>query len=129
METTYTLKKVLLEETDKAFKVTEDLFRKIDNSELHWKPQTGNNWMTLGQLLMHCADGGCGKGFQGFIREDWGPAPEGEAKEEDVVHLPTAEQLPYVDTVDQAIRLLREDKDLTVSCINEAKESQFLQWT
>jgi uncharacterized damage-inducible protein DinB len=127
MEKPITLKQVLLEETEKAYSVTEKLFRKADDSQLGWKPETGKNWMTLGQLLMHCADGGCGKGYQGFIRGDWGPAPEeGSGEKDDEHHLPKAEDLPFVDSVEQAINILEKDKALAMSCLGEVEETDLL---
>jgi uncharacterized damage-inducible protein DinB len=127
METPLTLKQVLLEETEKTYSVTENLFRKVDDSELNWKPQTGKNWMTLGQLLMHCANYGCGLGVKGFIKGDWGPA-EGEETDdqEEDHHLPKAEDLPYVENVEEAIKILREDKAIAISCIGEAEEADLL---
>jgi len=127
METPLTLKQVLLEETKKTYVVTENLFRKVDNNELNWKPNTGKNWMTVGQLLMHCASGGCGKGVQGFLTGDWGPAGGEEPDDqEESNHLPQAEDLPYVDNVEQAIKILEGDKALAMSCISDAKEEDLL---
>jgi len=127
METPLTLKQVLCEETEKTYKVTENLFRKVDDSELNWKPTTGTNWMTLGQLMMHCASGGCGIGIQGFIKGDWGPAGNEEPDDqEEVHHLPQAEDLPYVNSIDQAIKILKDDKALAMSCISEAEEAELL---
>ena len=127
METPTTLKQVLLEETEKAYSVTENLFRKVNDSELNWKPATGKNWMTMGQLLMHCANYGYGKGVQGFIRGDWGPAPEEEPGDQDVNHhLPLAEDLPSVDHIEEAIKILKDDKALATSCINEVEEADWL---
>jgi len=127
METPITLKQVLLEETENAYAVTEKLFRKVDDSELNWKPLTGKNWMTLGQLLMHCANDAYGKGVQGFIKGDWGSAGGEEPADQNANHhFPMAEDLPYVDTVEQAIKLLTDDKVLALSCINDVEESDLL---
>ena len=126
METPLTLKQVLLEETKKTYVVTENLFRKVDDNELNWKPNTGKNWMTLGQLLMHCADAGCGKAVKGFIKGDWGTAESGAVEDQDAVHLPQAEDLPYVDNVEQAIKILEDDKALALRCVSDAKEEDLL---
>ncbi len=127
MEKPITLKQVLLEETEKTYMVTEKLFRKVDDNELDWKPTTGKNWMTLGQLLMHCADGGCGKGLKGFIEGDWGPeGGEEPVEEEDAHQLPKSEDLLHVDNVNQAIKIVKEDKILALKCINDVEESDLL---
>jgi uncharacterized damage-inducible protein DinB len=83
--------------------------------------------MTMGQLLMHCANYGCGKAVQCFIKGDWGPA-EGEESDDqgEVQHLPQAEDLPYVDNVEQAIKLLEDDQKLALSCISEVEEAELL---
>ena len=127
MEKPVTLKQVLLEETEKTYVVTKKLFRNVDDSELSWKPSSGKNWMTLGQLLMHCADGGCGKGLQGFIKGNWGPAGGEEPADQEESHqLPQAEDLPHVDHVDQGIKMLEDDKKLALSCLNDVEEDDLL---
>ncbi len=82
MKTRITLKQILLEEAEATYTVTKKLFYKVADSDLSWKPATGTNWMTVGQLLMHCANFGCGKAIQGFVKGDW-DLPEG-AKPEDL---------------------------------------------
>ena len=60
MEAAMTLKQVLLEEAEATYSIAEKLFRLVADEELSWKPTTGRNWMSVGQLLMHCASFGCG---------------------------------------------------------------------
>jgi len=127
MKTPTTLKQVLLEETEKTYRVTENLFRKVENSELNWKPTMGKNWMTIGQLLMHCANDAYGKAVKGFINGDWGPAPTEKPDDQDAEHsLPMAEDLPFVDHVEQAIKILEDDKALAIRSINEVEEPDLL---
>jgi uncharacterized damage-inducible protein DinB len=127
MKAPLTLSQVLLEEAKKTYKTTENLFRKVDDSELNWKPETGKNWMTLGQLLMHCAKYGCGQAVQGFIRGDWGFAEEENSDDQgEAQHLPEAEDLPCVDTVEQAIKILEDDRKLALSCLGEVEEADLL---
>ena len=66
---------LLKNEMEIAFSVTEKLIERVDNSTLGWKPATGGNWMTVGQLLKHLSES-CGAGCRGFITGDWG-LPEG----------------------------------------------------
>lgn len=127
MKTILTLKQVLIEETEKTYHTTEKLFRKVEASELNWKPDMGKNWMTVGQLLMHCANYGCGKAVQGFIKGDWGPVgQEMPDDREEIQQLPPAEDLPFVESVDQAIKILEDDKTLTLTCISEVDEAELL---
>lgn len=122
-----TLKHVLREEAQTTYAITERLFRRVAGSELSWKPTSGRNWMTVGQLLMHCACFGCGKAVQGFVTGDWG-MPEA-ARPEDLdaeQHVPPVEVLPSVESVEQALKLLEKDRNLTLRCINDVKEADLL---
>lgn len=127
MKTRITLMDVLLEEAEVTYAITEKLFRRVADSELSWKPTTGKNWMTVGQLLMHCASFGCGKAVQGFVKGDWG-TPEG-IKPEDLdaeQHVPPAAALPSVESVEQALELLANDRKLALQCIGEVEEAKLL---
>jgi len=53
METTITLKLLLLAEAQAVYAVTEKLFRKVEDRELSWKPATGSNRTTAGQLFCY----------------------------------------------------------------------------
>ncbi|MFH1197276.1 MAG: DinB family protein [bacterium] len=127
MEQSNVLKQILVKEAEVAFTITERLFRKINDNELSWKPETGNNWMTIGQLLMHCANFGCGKAVKGFITGDWG-FPEAAASTDsgNDANLPPANVLPTVNSVANALDLLAEDKQLTMNHFNELDEERLL---
>lgn len=119
-----TLTDVLLHEAELTYGLTEKLFRRVVDSELSWRPATGKNWMTVGQLLMHCARFGCGRAVQGFVRGDWG-LPEGSRLED----LSAEQHVPPVaapPSVEQALGLLAKDRDTALSCIAEAKEADLL---
>jgi uncharacterized damage-inducible protein DinB len=122
-----TLKQVLLEEAKLTYTITGKLFQKVVNSELSWKPGSGRNWMTVGQLLMHCASFGCGKAMQGFVKGDWG-MPEGLSPEDLSAEqqIPAAEALPSVESIKQALELLADDRKLTLDCIEQADETEML---
>jgi uncharacterized damage-inducible protein DinB len=127
MKPSITLKQVLLEDAETTYNITERLFRKVSDSELSWKPTTGRNWMTVGQVLMHCANFGCGQGVQGFVKGDWG-LPDA-VKAEDVgaeENLPQASAMPSVESVQQALELLSNDRHLALSCIEETEETELL---
>jgi hypothetical protein len=121
------LKDILIHEAESAYKITEQLIRQVTNQERTWTPPTGKNWMTMGQLLMHCASFGCGKAVQGFIKGDWG-LPEG-TKIEDLAqdnHVPPPAELPAVENVEQALELLEKDKELALKCLTELDENLLL---
>jgi uncharacterized damage-inducible protein DinB len=121
------LNDMLLREAEDTYLITGKLFRRVTDNELSWKPATGKNWMTIGQLMMHCASFGCGKAIQGFVKGDWG-LPEGTRLEDLAAenHLPLAAELPSVESVEQAVRLLKDDRDLALSCIAEANDGELL---
>lgn len=121
-----TLIEVLKQETEGMYAVTEALIKRVDPSTLGWKPAAGKNWMTVGQLLQHLATS-CGGSFKGMLTGDWG-LPEG-MKFEDIPPesmLPPAEKLPAVESVEQALKLLAEDKKLALAQLAAADESRLL---
>jgi len=82
--------------------------------------------MTMGQLLMHCANYGCGKAVQGFTTGDWGFPESAETDSESAEHMPSAVMLPCVDTVEEALSLLEGDRELAKRCISETDDTEFL---
>jgi len=118
-----TLKDVLVEEAETTYAITRNLMRRVSDAELSWKPESGCvEWMSLGQLLMHCASYGCGKAVRGFVRGDW--TPEGE--DLGSTDLPPAAALPTVAGVAQALALLEADRVVALACIAETREADLL---
>lgn len=106
------------------YAVTERLIDRVDPQALSWKPATGTNWMTTGQLLLHIT-GACGSSIKGFVTGDWG-MPEGIDMSElppDAM-LPPAESLPAVGSVEEAKTLLAEDKALALELLHSVSEEQ-----
>jgi hypothetical protein len=101
---------LLEREIEYTYKVTVGLIDLVDNDKLEWKPETGSNWMTTGQLLKHISES-CGMAFKGFVAGDWG-LPDGvdlsEMSPEDM--MPAAEKLPTLGSVAEAKELLAADK-------------------
>ena len=117
-----TWKQLLMEELDYLYRVTDTLFEQVDDDALDWKPATGENWMTTGQVLMHIATGN-GPGFKGFVTGDWG-LPAGVSFEEmdPAEMLPTAEKMPTVESVAQASELLADDKEQAFEVLEGVSE-------
>lgn len=113
----------LKNEMETAYGTTARLLDKVDPNGLDWKPATGSNWMTVGQLIRHISNA-CGAGCKGFVAGDWG-LPEGTRMEDlpPKDHLPPAEMLPSVESVDEARRLLAKDKALALQMIDNAAEN------
>lgn len=116
-------KELLDRETAAAYKPTEGLLDLVDDDMLDWKPATGANWMTTGQLLLHVATA-CGAGIKGFVTGDWG-LPEGvdasELSPEEM--LPPAEKMPAVVSVVEARKLLAEDKETARAMLEQTPEA------
>ena len=63
-------KTILIEQVKDAYRTVEALLELVEDEQLSWKPESGENWMTTGQLLNHMADA-CGSMFKGFITGEW----------------------------------------------------------
>ncbi len=116
------LKTVLLAEAAGTYSITEKLFRRVSDRELSWRPSSGNNWMTVGQLLMHCANYGCGKAVHGFVTGRWSDLDS----DENTDHVPAADSLPSVTSVEEALDLLSSDRCVAFECLEMAQESDLL---
>lgn len=115
---------LLKSEMEKTYNATEKLLDYVDPGSLGWKPESGSNWMTVGQLLKHITNA-CGFGCKGFVTGDWG-LPEGismkDLPPEEMV--PPAEKLPAVESVEEARKLLAEDKAMALRAIDQAGENE-----
>lgn len=113
---------LLTSQIEETYAITDNLMAMLEDGDLGWKPPTGDNWMTNGQLLMHLTNA-CGMCCKGFATGDWG-LPEGASfddmpKEE---MMPPAEKLPTVDSVAQARAALAQDKEIALAMVAQAGE-------
>jgi uncharacterized damage-inducible protein DinB len=114
---------LLKNEIESTYATTARLLDRVDPDSLDWKPESGSNWMTVRQLLKHIGNA-CGAGCKGFVSGDWGLPPG--VKLEDLAAeemLPPAEKLPGVESVEEARKLLIEDKVLALQMIDQAGEN------
>jgi hypothetical protein len=114
---------LLKDEIDTTYGSALRLLDKVDAGSLNWKPATGDNWMTVGQLLMHLSSA-CGAACKGFVTGDWG-LPEG-MKMEDIPPeemLPPAEKMPGIGSVEETKKLLAEDKAVALQMVDRAGEA------
>jgi len=114
---------LLRTQVEATYASAEGLLAMLDDAGLEWKPATGENWMTTGQLVRHLTDA-CGAACKGFVTGDWG-MPEGFEPSElpPANMLPPAEKMPTLDNVADAKRLLAEDKQVALAMIDEAGET------
>ncbi len=114
---------------DQTYKAADGLMGMVDDEALGWKPETGSNWMTTGQLLKHMTDA-CGFCCRGFVTGDWG-FPEGvdpsQLSAEEM--LPPAEKMPTLGSVAKARDLLAADKKLALAMVKESGEEDLQQKT
>ncbi len=113
---------LLTTEMTAAYSTAEVLLDKVDPARLQWKPPSGSNWMSVAQLLRHLGEA-CGAGCRAFLTGDWGLPPG--VRIEDLTPeqmLPPAEQLPAVESLDEARRLLAADKAVAFEAIAQAGE-------
>lgn len=114
---------LLKDEIESTYATTLSLLDKVDDNSLEWKPASGRNWMTVGQLLKHITDA-CGTPCKGFVTGDWG-LPAGEKLEElsPEQMLPPAEAMPSIDSVGETRKLLLEDKATALAMVDRAGEN------
>ncbi len=114
-------------EIESAYSAAEKLVSKANDQMLGWKPSTGSNWMTTGQLLMHLSSS-CGQPFKGFITGDWGfPKDVDPSKMSPEEMLPPAEKMPAVGSVAEAQKLLRQDKKNALESLAKCSERDLAQ--
>jgi len=118
------LTELLNKAIEDTYHATDGLMALVDDSELDWKPATGDNWMTTGQLLRHI-ETACGGPAKGFVTGDWGMDPEmNEAIEsgDPSNMLPPAEALKSAESVAASRAALAEDKKLALAMVAQAGE-------
>jgi len=113
---------LLKSEIESTYTTTLRLMERVNPDSLGWKPESGANWMTVGQLLKHISNA-CGGGCKGFITGDWG-LPAG-VKVEDLSteeNLPPAEKMPAIESVEKTKKMLLEDKAAALQMIDQVGE-------
>lgn len=109
-------------EIEDTYRAAEGLLKLVDKDKLTWKPATGANWMSTGQLLEHITSA-CGACIKGFVTGDWGmPA---DMTEEDM--LPPAEKMPSVKSVDDAVKKLAADRKVALDMVKKAGEKDLAE--
>jgi hypothetical protein len=116
------LSEILKQDAEGVYRAAEGLFKQVD--DLNWKPATGKNWMNAGQLLLHSTTA-CGACIKGFMTGDWGfPADADQASAASA--MPTADKMPAVKSVDEALKLLAADKAVCMNLLSEVSEERLM---
>ena len=105
---------------EEAYRSADKLMQRVEDDKLDWKPETGSNWMTTGQLLRHMASA-CGATFKGFVTGDWG-WPDGTPAEDMPPEemLPPAEAMLSYSSVEEARAALAEDRKVAEAMVEQA---------
>lgn len=113
---------LLTNQIESAYSTTAKLLEKVDPDSFGWKPSSGTNWMTMGQLLRHITDA-CGAGCKAFVTGEWGLPPGKTWKDlppEEV--MPPAEKMPTIESMKQVRDLLAQDMALALQMVEQAGE-------
>jgi len=109
---------LLESEVNATYHATLGLLDLVEDDTLDWKPATGDNWMTTGQLIEHLTIA-CGLCSVGFVTGEWPMPPD--ASPEDM--MPPAEKMTSSPSVAAAREKLQKDRELALSMIAKAGES------
>ena len=98
---------LLKSEAEVAYNAADGLMDLVDADKLDWKPE-GGEWMSTSELLRHVTNA-CGWCCERFVSDTWQAVMEGTAPSPGVT----------VESVEEAKRLLAEDKALTIRMIEQ----------
>jgi hypothetical protein len=114
----------LTAKVNETYDAANGLLALCDDQSLGWKPATGSNWMTLGQLLAHIPTA-CGFCMSGFVTGEWPFCGDAKAdappKPEDM--LPPAEKMPAAKSVAEVRAQLAADRKMALDMIARAGET------
>lgn len=106
---------------DESYNCADGLIKLVASDELDWKPASGKNWMTAGQLLRHLVDA-CGFCCRGFDTGNWSAGADADA---DPAAMPTgAQHMPTITSVEEAQQLLAKDRAIALSVVTNAGEER-----
>jgi hypothetical protein len=103
----------------------------VDDEHLGWQPESGDNWMTTGQVLKH-VEAACGLIATCFVSGDWSvlgriEAEMMEGQERDPqTGMYKAEALPATACKADTLAALESDKAATLAAIAEAGEDRLV---
>ena len=113
-------KQLLRSEIESTYQVADHLLELVDQDQLDWKPPIGNNWLTVGQLLLHITEA-CGSNIKGFVTGDWGEFEE-SIPENGQTMLPPAISFPTATSIKEIKSLLQKDQVQTLALLEACEE-------
>ena len=119
---------ILKKQVEETYNATLGLVDQVDADQLDWKPATGDNWMTTGQLLRHL-ETACGMIAGCFVTGDWSVLAQFEADESkrdpETGMLPASEMQTCTD-VAACRAAIEADKAKALAAIDEAGEERLV---
>lgn len=115
---------LLLSQIQGNYHAAATLMRRVEDAQLNWKPDSGSNWMSMGQLLYHITES-CGMCCECFVTGNW-KMPDGSDLNEVPAEsmLPPADGMPAVESVAQALELLENDRNTAIKMVETAGEER-----
>ena len=114
-------KELLSEEIKHTYGVAAHLLDLVEPDMLTWKPSEENNWLTVGQLILHLTEA-CGVNVKGFVTGVWDY--QQSASQQDRLHtdLPSAQEFPEAKDIEQVKQLLLDDYQMTLNLLDSCSE-------
>jgi hypothetical protein len=117
---------ILQHEARGAYHATRGLFELVDFGARDWRPETGSNWLSTGQLVRHITTAS-GQTAKGFVTKAWnecdaGLSPDYRPAEGEM--MPVAEHYLAYETKEEALAALAADEELFGRMITEAGEER-----
>lgn len=107
-------------ELEAGYKAADGLMALVKDEDLDWKPATGSNWMTVGQVMLHLVTS-CGFCMRSFLTGNWTPPAE-LGYPQDKEGLLSAAELPSARSVAWARDYLAKDRQAGLDALAEAGE-------
>jgi len=117
---------LLKKHVEETYHATLGMLELVDEDALDWKPATGDNWMTTGQLLWHL-EHACGLMAGCFVTGDWSVLSSFETDEsqrDPETGLLPAAAMKSVESVAAARTAIEADKAKALAAIDEAGEER-----
>ena len=118
---------LLTEQGQAVYAAAKGVIAEVDDDAIDWKPTSGGNWMTVGQLLRHITTA-CGCTAHGFATGEWdidagGIDPEWKPTSEAEM-MPPAEAFLGYGSKQEALDALEADHERFTAALATAGEAR-----
>jgi hypothetical protein len=122
------ISELLTKNVEDTYHATLGMLDLVDEDALDWAPATGENWMTMGQLLRHL-EHACGLMAVCFVSGDWSVMAEfaaDESKRDPETGLLPASAMSPATSVADVRAAIEADKAKILGAIAEAGEERLV---